>query len=36
MEGLDTAARDGAGRPQRIVMVHGPLPAASAADAAQG
>jgi hypothetical protein len=33
MEGLDIAERDGAGRLHRIVMFHGPLPAANAADA---
>jgi hypothetical protein len=33
MEGLDIAERDSAGRLQRIVMFHGPLPPASAADA---
>lgn len=33
MEGLDIAERDTAGRLQRIVMFHGPLPAAGAADA---
>lgn len=33
MEGLDIAERDSAGRLQRIVMFHGPLPAPSAADA---
>jgi hypothetical protein len=29
MEGLDVTERDGAGRLQRIVMFHGPLPGAS-------
>jgi hypothetical protein len=33
MEGLDITELDSAGRLQRIVMFHGPLPAASAADA---
>jgi hypothetical protein len=33
MEGLDVAERNSAGRLQRIVMFHGPLPAAAAADA---
>jgi hypothetical protein len=33
MEGLDVAERDTAGRLQRIVMFHGPLPAGGAADA---
>jgi hypothetical protein len=33
MEGLDVAERDTAGRLQRIVMFHGPLPALSAASA---
>ena len=33
MEGLDVAERDSAGRLRRIVMFHGPLPAAGAADA---
>jgi hypothetical protein len=33
MEGLDIAERDTAGRLQRIVMFHGPLPAASTVDA---
>ena len=28
MEGLDVAERDGDGRLRRIVMFHGPLPAA--------
>lgn len=32
MEGLDVAERDTNGRLQRIVMFHGPLPAASTAD----
>jgi hypothetical protein len=32
MAGLDIAERDGAGRLQRIVMFHDPLPAADAAD----
>jgi hypothetical protein len=33
MEGLDITERDDAGRLHRIVMFHGPLPAASADDA---
>jgi hypothetical protein len=33
MEGLDIAERDAAGRLQRILMFHGPLPAAGAAAA---
>jgi hypothetical protein len=33
MEGLDIAERDDAGRLHRIVMFHGPLPAASVDDA---
>jgi hypothetical protein len=32
MEGLDVAERDTDGRLQRIVMFHGPLPAANTAD----
>jgi hypothetical protein len=32
MEGLDIAERDSAGRLQRIVMFHGPLPAATEAE----
>lgn len=32
MQGLDIVQRDTAGRLQRIVMFHGPLPAASPAD----
>jgi hypothetical protein len=33
MEGLDITERDTAGRLQRIMMFHGPLPAAGTADA---